>query len=136
MKKKLFITFIASVLLFLLTCWSATYTIYAAGWVETISFFALTYFLLEKYNKPGTFGTPYVIAIILGRIVLELPVRISDFSGSFFSMFVPIIVVASILLGALCNKEKQTTVYILSLIIIILLNTAVHEKWLQLFHNT
>lgn len=132
MKKTYLKIFLTSMLVFSLTCWTATYTIYAAGWTEAVAYFVLTYISLEKYGKPGTFGASIITTIILGRIILELPVRIFDFQDSIFSMFVPIIAIVSIMLGATYYREKRNTVLVLSVIILILLNTLGHHFWYDL----
>ena len=50
MKKKITISFLLSLLLFLLTFWTAAYSLYAASMAEAMCFFVLTYFILEKYE--------------------------------------------------------------------------------------
>ena len=129
MNKIILIAFFASILTFLLTCWTAVYSVYTAGWTESVCFFALTYFLLQKYAEQRTNGTPIVASIILGRIILEIPIRINDFMGSLFSLFVPVLVIISIILALICFKEKRASVFILSAIIIVLLNSVVHDVW-------
>ena len=121
-------------LTFLLTFWTAGYTLYAAAWTESICFFVLTFLLLQKYAKPNTFGWPIVTAVILGRILLELPIRITEFRATLFSLFIPITVISSIVLAAVYYRERRPVVLILSAIIMVLLNTIVHEDWINLFH--
>ena len=133
-KTKLFIAFLLSMLTFLLTFWTAGYTLYAAAWTESICFFVLTFLLLQKYAKPNTFGWPIVTAVILGRILLELPIRIIEFRATLFSLFIPITVISSIVLAAVYFRERRPVVLILSAIIMVLLNTVVHEDWINLFH--
>ena len=121
-------------LTFLLTFWTAGYTLYAAAWTESICFFVLTFLLLQKYAKPNTYGWPIVTAVILGRILLELPIRITEFRATLFSLFIPITVISSIVLAAVYYRERRPVVLILSAIIMVLLNTIVHEDWINLFH--
>ena len=135
MKKSSFlIAFLLSMLTFLLTFWTAGYTLYAAAWAESICFFVLTFLLLQKYAKPDTFGLPIVAAVILGRILLELPIRITEFRATLFSLFIPIAVICSIILAAVYFRERRPVVLILSVIIMVLLNTVVHDDWINLFH--
>jgi len=122
-------------LVFCLTFWTAEFTIYAAGWAESVAFFVTTYILLSKYAEPRTFAWKTVLAIVLGRIVLELPLRVTEFWSTLFSMFVPMVVVASILLAALYYRDKKSTTLILSVIILILLNTAGHHAWSNMLHH-
>ena len=132
-KKNILISFLVSLLTFLLCCWTASYSLYAAGWAESICYFIVTYLLLNKYAKSNTYGIPYLIAILLGRIILEFPLRISEFRATLFSLFIPIVVCVSIMLAALYFREKRPAVIILSCIIIILLNTIAHEDWINCF---
>ena len=133
MKKNLIISVLVSMLAFLLSCWTAAYSLYAAGWAESILFFVLTYLLLSKYAEPDSYGVPIVVAILLGRIVFELPVRIMEFRQTLFSLFIPLVVVVSIILASVYYREKRPVVLILSAVIIILLNTVVHEDWINWF---
>jgi len=123
-------------LLLLCVCWTARYTIYAAGWAESISFFLLTFILLNKFAKPNTYGIPIVLSIILGRTILEIPVRLFDFYGSLFSLFVLAISVISILLGANYYRERRIVDLVFSAIIMILLNTVAHHAWFDYTHFT
>ena len=135
MKRQILIPFFVSMLVFCLTFWTAEFTIYAAGWAESVAFFVTTYILLSKYAEPRTFAWITVLAIVLGRIVLELPLRVTEFWSTLFSMFVPMVVVASILLAALYYRDKKSTTLILSVIILILLNTAGHHAWSNMLHH-
>lgn len=134
MKKKISITFLMSMLVFLLTFWIAGYSFYAAALTEAVSFYVLTYFILENYAERQSFGLPYIIAIVLGRIILELPIRITEFPETLFSLFIPIVVFSSIFLAALYFKEKRISVLVLSVIILILLSTIGQMEWLNAFH--
>ena len=134
MKKNILISFLMSMLVFLLTFWTAGYSLYAAALTEAASFFVLTYFILEKYANPQTFGLPYVVAIVLGRIIFELPIRITEFPETLFSLFIPIVVFSSIFLAALYFKEKRISVLVLSVIILILLSTIGQSEWLNACH--
>lgn len=134
MKKIISITFLMSMLVFLLTFWIAGYSFYAAALTEAVSFYVLTYFILENYAERQSFGLPYIIAIVLGRIILELPIRITEFPETLFSLFIPIVVFSSIFLAALYFKEKRISVLVLSVIILILLSTIGQMEWLNAFH--
>ena len=90
-KKCLLIPFFGSLLVFLLTCWTAAFRGPSAEWAESVSFFLFTYCMLERYAKKDTDGIPVVLMIMLGRIILEIPIRIDDFSGTIGSLFVTIV---------------------------------------------
>lgn len=138
MKKKLLLLFFCSILLFLITCWSAALSGYAAGFTESICYFALTYYALLKFSEMGMNdkNTIVILTIILGRIILEIPVRFMDFRGSLASLGITVVVLTSILLALLCFREKRISVFILSTIIIVLLNTFGLYTWEQSFSQT
>jgi len=129
MKMKLIISFFASFLCFLITFWPAKYSIFAEGWTQSVCYFVLTYILLDKYSEERKQYIPIVLAIIAGRFLIEIPIRIIDFYDSLFSFFVPIIAISSIILSAICYKEKRIAIYIMAVIIVVLLNTVVHYSW-------
>lgn len=135
MKKEYLFVALISMLVFLLTCWTANYTVFAAGWAESIAYFVLTYVVLRKYAEPGTYGVPYVVSIIVGRLLLEAVPRIMDFSGSLFSMFVPMLVVASVILASVYYRERKASVLILAVILLIVLNTTTHDAWIHLVRH-
>ncbi len=135
MKKEYLFVALISMLVFLLTCWTANYTVFAAGWAESIAYFALTYVVLRKFAEPGTYGVPYVVSIIVGRLLLEAFPRAIDFSGSLFSMFVPMLVVASVILASVYYRERKASVLILAVILLIVLNTTTHDAWIHLVRH-
>ena len=132
MKKNFFVVFLMSVLVFLLTCWTGAYSVYAAGWSESIAYFFATYFLMNKYARPDSWGISVISAIFLGRIIVMLPMRILEFREMLPSMFVPFVAIVAIVLGVLCHREKSTIVTLLSLVILILLNTVAHHAWCEM----
>ena len=132
MRRTFLIVFLISVLIYLLTCWTTAYSVYAAGWSESIAYFLITYLLMDKYVKPDSSGLSVVSAIILGRIIIMLPLRIMDFREMLPSMFVPLVTIVGIVLGVMCYREKRVVVFILSLIILILMNTVAHYAWYEM----
>lgn len=135
MKKNIIISFLLSMLVFLLSSWTAGYSLYAAAWSESVLYFVLTYLLLNKYVKSDNFGIHIVGAILFGRIVFELPVRIFEFRETLFSLFIPMVVIISIILASAYYREKRPVVLVLSVVIIILLNTVIHEDWINCFYH-
>ncbi len=135
MKKKLLLAFICSILIFLITCWSALLKQYAAGFTESICYFVFTYFTLKYFSESNNSGktTVLVTVIITGRIILEIPIRAMNFYGSLGSLGITISVIVSIILSSLCHKEKNASVFVLSTIIIVLLNTLGLYIWDELF---
>lgn len=130
-KKCLLIPFFGSLLVFLLTCWTAAFRGPSAEWAESVSFFLFTYCMLERYAKKDTDGIPVVLMIMLGRIILEIPIRIDYFSGTIGSLFVTIVVLIAIVLSMSYWYKKKLYILILSLVIMMLLNTFGHDLWLK-----
>ncbi len=73
------------------------------------------------------------LALILGRLLLELTVRIMDIRSGFATLIVTFICILSIILGILCYKEKRPIVYALSIIIGVVLNTFVLQQWAAIY---
>ena len=126
-----------SLTLFLITCWSAIYTDTTPYWIESIGYFILTYFCLKfvqaKNNKIATW---YIIsAIILGRIILEIPMRILDWNGCVGSFMIIISCIIAILLAAYCYNSKKITAFVLSYVILALFNSVVADYWSKFLLN-
>ena len=72
-----------------------------------------------------------LMAIIGGILLLELPLRISDFRGTYISLMEPIIAIISAILGIICYKERNWMVYVLSSVVLILFNSLVQHAWIE-----
>ena len=130
-KKCLLIPFMGALLVFLLTCWNAAFSSVSASWAESVSFFLFTYCMLEKYAKKDTYGIPVVLMIMLGRIILEVPIRIDNYSGSVGSLFITIVVLIAIVLSMSYWHKKKLSILILSIVILMLLNTFGYDWWIE-----
>lgn len=110
MKKKI-LTFLGitviSVILLLCECWFNTYPSYVSEWIQSISYFALTWICAYKLKQTGISLYAIVTAVILGRILLEIPIRITDFHNSLGSFMNIITSIIGIILGAICYYEKR-----------------------------
>ena len=92
-------------------------------------------FLLARYSQKENKKILVITsAIMLGLIILQLPIRIYDFSGSVISMMVLINTLLSIMFTALCYYKRKVYLYAISVVIIVLQNTLVHEAWLNSFN--
>ena len=135
MKKKelLLITFATSVFLYLCVFWVNYFqNLYLSAWVHSLAFISLTWLWLSKKGKEAGM-TSIVGAIILGRIILEIPVRSLDFTGTMSTLMLPVSSMLSILLISLCFYKRNIGVYTLSIILIILANTILQTIWDSLF---
>lgn len=126
--------FFSSLLLLIVSCWPAAWAVYAEGWTQTMCYSAMTIYFLMKYAPTPKSSITIILAIILGRLVLEIP-RIFEFHNTLFSLFVPIISILSIILTAICFYERRWSVVALSLAIITIVNVIAHHEWLEYFHG-
>ena len=127
--KKRVIAFLSSVLVFLLTCWTAKFSVITVGWAESVSFFAFTFLFLKENAKNDKEFFSIILAILIGRICLEVPIRILDFHGTLYSLYILLLCVLSIVLAAVCVRNNKTIVFVLSTIIGVLMNSIGHEIW-------
>ena len=122
--------FALSLSVYLLTFWTSLYHDASDIWVYTVCYFALTWYCLQRFNRSVLFSAS---AMILGRIMLEIPLRIYDYIGTYGTMMLPVASVISIVLGCLCFKERKTYVFVFSIIIMIVLNIFVRDAWHDLW---
>lgn len=123
-----------SFLLFLCVTWMKSYE-GIANWVESIAFFSFTWMYALKAEKKGLSATFVAMAVIFGRIFIEIPMRVYDFHDCYGSLFLAILSVACIVLGAICANEKRNSVYALAIVILLLCNTFVNMAWEEHLRN-
>lgn len=130
MKKKDYLhIFLLSMLVSLCLCFIRGYHFMVAAAIESFCFMGLTYLLLQKYDKECKHIIPITLWIILGRFILESPIRIFDFWDSMPSFGVTLCCFVGIVLGAVCYKEKRLAVVILSVAILVILSTVGESEW-------
>lgn len=134
--KSFFIAAGISMLLFLAVSWVHQFQAFVCGWAHSLCFFVCTWICLQTFlPKNGNKYLPIVVGVIVGRIILEIPIRIVAFSDSYATLMFPIIAIISVLLAAACYYEKRVSVYVLSAIILLLVNTFVHESFLKYYSD-
>ena len=84
---------------------------------ETPCYIILTYLVLRKYAKTTKEIVEITGVILLGRIILEIPIRIIDFGPTLMSLPSTLLSCLTILLTALSFATKKIYIYILSLAI-------------------
>lgn len=131
--KEFFKVFGLGIITFLLVCWTTKFQGAAPYWAEAITFFALAWFISKREEKKGLSPTAIASALILGRIILELPVRILDYTNSVGSLMITINCIIGIILGIICYYGKRTSLYFLSIMIEILLTTFIADTWFEIF---
>lgn len=85
--------------------------------IESICYIVATYIVLKKYAIPRK--ELYLITglLVLGRIILEIPIRIISFDSSLISLPSTLIACLSIILTSISFAIKRQSVYIVSLLI-------------------
>lgn len=108
-----------------------------ASWSEGVWFFGIAYALLQNYNNHSGLSFLWLItAIVLGRIALEIPIYILDFGSMAASIIFTISSILGITLASICYKIKHASVFLLSIILMILFNSFVVPAWFEnAFYN-
>lgn len=85
--------------------------------IESVFYVVITYFLLKKYSKTNQ-ETLYIAGlIILGRIILEMPLRLLDFEHTLVSLPGTLLACSTIILTALVFMIRNIYFLTLSLIV-------------------
>lgn len=132
--KKYFLTFLASLLLFLVVGVSLRTFVGAiyGTLVEALCYALVTYFFLKKkaQKKREVFIMSFMI--LLGRTILELPLRINAFEETVISLPNTLLVCLTIVLTTLVFiAKKKTIVSIVSIAVWAYCVFIGHEKWLE-----
>ena len=122
-----------SVTLYLSICWVRIYSdILFASAIFCTCYFSFTWVCVARLkNKLNISVNALVVAVMLGSVILEIPVRIFDFPGTGASLLSPFIVAISIILAAVCEHERRLSVYILTATTLLLLNTVAQDAWVS-----
>lgn len=129
--KAFLLTTLFSLLFFMITCWSAAFKDTTPYWIQSIGYFMLTYICLDEFSKklPDLNSWLIGLAALLGLMIIQAPVRISDFASSYGSLMIVVSCVVAILLAVICFKDKRSYSFILAFIILALFNSVVADMW-------
>lgn len=120
--------------LFLLTCWSASFSNGEAVWMETIAFYFLAMYEVYK-NKESMSVIKIAVALIIGRILLEIPIRIVDFYSAKGSFFLMVACMTAIILGCVAGKKSRMYSYFIGTMILLYISNMwcvhVFDEWFQ-----
>ena len=111
---------------FLMYMLNAFHSVYLPSMACSALYFWLTWTWL-KHARPAWF---IVAAIILGRIILELPLRILDFQDTSASLLEPVCSIVAILLAVVCYRRRTLRTSVISFVVLLLLNTIGHYLWI------
>ncbi len=129
MKKNDIIIFLLSLTLCLICTPLRALSLYNAAIIESIVYSFVTFLLLRKYVDAKYSIIRIILCIILGRIIIELPIRIVDFDRTLLTLMVTIIVILSTILTGLIYSNKKKYVIILSFISWIICAFIGHKVW-------
>lgn len=117
-----------ALVVFLATSWVNAFSLAASTWGQAVCFFALTWYLAARLEGRLS-AVAVVLAVTLGRVLPEVPVRIVDFPGTYYSFIILFVCFCAIILGALCQRQRCTAVYALTIVLMLLLNTVALRVW-------
>ena len=129
--KKNTIAFLLSLILCLACTPLRAFNLYHAAVIESIVYAFTTYLLLKKYSEKRHGTTSIVSYIILGRIIMELPIRLADFDKTLSTLMVTISVMLSIILTGTIYCKRNIYTMALSLVSWGLCVFIGHRMWLD-----
>jgi len=129
--KHFLIFFGLSIALFFATAaFNAFRSVYLSLWIDSITFALFTWLSLNKCKDKRIPISLVIIAILLGSIIVEIPVRIILYESTYHSLLIPIAKVVSIILTAICFKKRNLAIIIISIVLLALLNTVGQMEWI------
>lgn len=130
--KTFFLVLGLSLALFLSTSWLAGLSYYAAAWGQSICFFAFAWYCAHRIDRNVLSPIALISAIVIGRVLIDVVIRSIHFEYTDMrSLFVPIVSCVAVVLGVVCQREKRVSVYALSIVLLLLLNSVIHEMWIS-----
>ena len=130
-KKQCFWAFLISVAVFIATSSVRAYhSTVECAWAQVVAYSAITWFLLDWCDNHSKKQLWMVVSIILGRLLLDVAVRIF-LPTTVDTAFEPVIAIATVLLTWLCFRRRSILITMMSIVLITVLNSAVHHAWLD-----
>ena len=120
------LSFLASLALMLICTPLRGWSFHYATLTEIIVYFLLTFFLLKKNTQHIGLC---LLGIIIGRYVLDLPVRLTDFNSTRISLMVPIGSSLGTLLGFIYFKVKKWITLAVSAIVVLVFSFVLEPQW-------
>ena len=122
------LSFLASLALMLICTPLRGWSFHYATLTEIIVYFLLTFFLLKKNTQHIGLC---LLGIIIGRYVLDLPVRLTDFNSTRISLMVPIGSSLGTLLGFIYFKVKKWITLAVSAIVVYVFSFVLEPQWIN-----
>ncbi len=86
-------------------------------------FMALTWWCCKEYRSE-TISLSFIgLPLIVGRVIIEIPMRVLDWSGTIYSLYLSIIGIIAILISLVCFQKKSLLWWIYGTAIVISLHS-------------
>lgn len=115
--------------LFLCTWWIMDISAYLSSAIQSMCYFILAIVCTHKAKEQPVTLFGIGCALMMGRFLIEIPIRCYNFFGTASTLIFSFNVIVSIILGIITYREHRTTTLCLSVIIIVLLNTIATRLW-------
>lgn len=129
--KKVVCIFLISLILSCICSPLRSLSIYHSAIIESIIYSFATYLLLKKYSKEHHDIINIIIYIVIGRVIIELPVRLMDFEKTLITLMVTTNVILSIIFTGIIYYSRNTYVTILLLLCESYCVFIGHKNWLN-----
>lgn len=118
--------FFYSLLVELATCWVLAFNDKIMIWVQSLAYTILVIYIMQRLcvNKNLKSIDIFItsLLVVLGRVVLEIPIRLFYFNSSLGTLLIPISAVLVIIFTTICCVKKNILLIVLSTIIVFLFN--------------
>lgn len=129
--KNFFVISGCSLLLFLIVCWTIGINFVLAACIEGLCFMIFTWYCCKKYYSTKFSKNLILCSVILGRLCLEVPVRIIDFWGTLTAFHLTITCLLGIIMGRICYKHNKPLVWIVCGLLLIAYGFLMAEPWIN-----
>lgn len=125
-----------SFVLLLLTFWTALYGFGLASGVEAVCFMLLTWYCCRRYSSADLSCTQIVVAVVVGRFLLDLVNRIVNPVDTIVSLPVSVACLLGVFMGVLCHKRNALWAWIVSLLLLVGFSFVVPDLWFDYWMST
>lgn len=136
--KQLFSKIITLVLIssitYIILCLNGAINMYCSCWANSTAFFGLSIYYFDKNSRTTNRISEWIISLslIFGILLINLPIRIADWSETMISLPTCVMSILSIFLGWICYRHQRLYTYIIAFIIIAVCNSFLLEKYLSM----
>lgn len=75
--------------------------------ILSLWFMALTWWCCKEYHSKKISLPLIGLALIAGRVIIEIPVRVFDWSGCIYSLYLSVISFIAIIISIICFKRNK-----------------------------